>query len=84
VAKRAVKSKERSQSLEGEEKEGGGKLTTPTSDGPTLATLPVVREDTSVLCLQFAHGCGSAAIVYEFSLEKRLLGSRPSHEKKKK
>jgi hypothetical protein len=44
VAKRAVKSKERSQSQEGEEKEGGGKLTMPTSEGPTLATLPVVRE----------------------------------------
>jgi hypothetical protein len=44
VAKRAVKSKERSQSQEGEEKEGGGKLTTPMSEGSTLATLPVVRE----------------------------------------
>jgi hypothetical protein len=43
VAKRAVKSKERSQSQEGEEKEGGGKLTAPTSEGPTLAALPVVR-----------------------------------------
>jgi hypothetical protein len=40
VAKRAVKSKERSQSQEGEEKEGGGKLTMPTSEGPTLAALP--------------------------------------------
>jgi hypothetical protein len=48
VAKRAVKSKERSQSQEGEENEGGGKLTTPTSEGPTLATLPVVREAISV------------------------------------
>jgi hypothetical protein len=48
VAKRAVKSKERSQSQEGEEKEGGGKLTMPTSEGLTLATLPVVREALSV------------------------------------
>jgi hypothetical protein len=66
VAKRAVKSKERSQSQEGEEKEGGGKLTTPTSEGPTLVALPVVREATSVF-MQFAHGCRSAVIVYELS-----------------